>query len=653
MKTINKYLLLLAVAVFAFTACEQEKKREPSPAGNPNAVAFAKSAYSAEINPSKAELAYEIKVVRSNVEAELTVNIASEGDIDVIKVPATVAFAKGEGEKILKLTFPTAEVDSTYAVLLSIGKDNQSPYTDGASECTFEVTIAAWEPAATQAIIFDGIVNVFYSTGTPGWYVSYLEKTNADGSFDIRLLNPYTVLPDYKDGDYDSPIADQFDLYKGFPYNYPEDVDSKGTYNMDIHVDANDSATFSTFKMGMAWSYGDFYGAHAASRGMGVYDKEANTITFPGGTVACAMAGYKDGAFYLGTEDLVIYLDAKAYQNDHLSIADYNDPSIEWEEVESVVNQFESSIFSFINEEQKLFKAVDQYPGNPKSPFINLYSLKDAYVKGANIAFYWDGEDTDTLDIPIPQNTKISFMGQELIILEAEGTVATIDVKGTKVKVFTFDFYIVTDKGNEVGEFTETFSIADEAIVFAKEDFIGNFTMAGYSQFTGDAETVDVTIAEEEGELVLHGIKYCSGLVADFNAETGTLSIAPQVQDSVYGAYDIAFYTTTADGVSTKAALEFGYGLTGVAKLTASSEADGYLVRSEAAGGWLAGHYDLSLTPAAPAPSAPAKAPAINGAFDLTKRAFKAANTPSVSHLSFKGKYQSKARTFKGSATAL
>lgn len=638
MKKLNKYLLLLAAAVFTLTACEKETKRDPSPAGNPNAVAFAQSAISVEINPAKAALAYDIKVTRTNTEAELTVNIASEGDIDVVKVPATVAFAKGEGEKIIKLTFPTAQVDSSYSVLLSIGEENQSPYTAGVSECLFQVTIAAWEPAATQAIVFDGIVNVFYATGNPGWYVSYLRKDNTDGSFDIRLLNPYTVLPDYRDGNVDDPIQDQFGLYKGFPSNYPEDVDSKGTYNMDIHVDANDSASFGVFDMGMAWSYGEFFGAHAASRGMGVYDKTANTITFFGGTVACGMSNYNDGAFYLGTEDLVIYLDAQAYQNDHLSIADYNDPSIKWEEVESVVNLFESTIFKFNNDEQKLYKAVDQYPGNPKSPFINLYGLKDVYSDGAVLAFYWDGED-GTILIPEEQDMKISFMKQELIIAEGTGTVATSDVKGTAVKVFSFDLTIISDKGNLVGEFTETFSMANEAIVFSKEDFIGNFTLAGNSQFTGAAETVDVSIAEEEGKLVLHGIKYCSGLECGFDDETGILSIVPQDQDSIASTYDIAFYTTTAEGVSTKAALEFGFGLDGIAKLTATSEADGYLVRSEAAGGWLEGHYDLTLTPAAPA-AMPAWNPAINGTFNLMNRTFKAANVPSVEHLSFKGNYR-------------
>jgi len=651
MKTINKFLLLLAATVFTLTACEKSAEREPSPAGNPKAIAFESGNIYVEINPAKAALAYEIKVARSSSEAELSATLKVEGDVDVINVPTTVTFAAGVNEAVVKLTFPEAQVDSTYSVVLSVDSVNLSPYTDGNTTCKFTVAIAAWESAATQAIIFDGIVNVFYGTGNPGWYVNYLRKDNVDGSFDIRLINPYTVLPDYRDGNVDDPIADQFNLYKGFPYNYPEDVDSKGSYNMDIHVAADGTATFDKFAMGMTWSYGAFSGAHAASVALGEYDATLKCITFAGGSVACSMSDYNEGAFYFGTEPLIVYLDATAYQNDHLSITDFNDPSIEWEEVESVVNQFESTIFNFVNEEQKLYKAVDQYPENPKSPFLNLYCLKDVYSEGANLAFYWDGED-GAIQIPSEQDMKISFMKQELIIAAGTGTVTTVDVKGTAVKVFSFDLTIVSDQGNLVGEFTETFSLANEAIVFEKSDFIGSFTMAGYSQFTGEAETVDVTIAEEEGELVLHGITYCSGLVAEFDDATGTLSIAPQVQDSIYGAYDIAFYTTVGNNASVEAALEFAFSLSGVAKLTATSEADGYLVRSEAAGGWLAGHYDLTLTPAAPA-AAPAKMPAINGAFDLKNRAFKAANTPSVEHLTIKGKYHMSAKTLKGEPMAL
>ena len=641
MKTISKYLFILAAAVFTFTACEKQTEREPSPAGNPNAISFEAGSIFKEINPAKAALEYEIKVARTSSEAEMTANIKVEGDKDIINVPTSVKFAAGSNETVIKLTFPNAQVDSTYSVVLSVDSVNKSPYIEGNTSCKFTVTIAAWEPANTKAIVFDGLVISFFGVDKVGWYVDYLRKDNPDGSFDIRLLNPYSTV---------ATFTDQFDLSDAYPYNEAGDV-SDGTFNWDVHVAADGTASFDEFEMGMNYGYGMFSAQFYDPEVPGsVYDAATNTITFPAKSSAVFMADYGGR---LTSESIIIYLDATAYQNDHLSISDFNDPSIEWEEQESVVNLFESTIFNFNNDEQKLYKAVNPLEDNPKSPYLNLYCLKDVYVDGGNLAFYWDGEDGE-LNIPTPQDTKMSFLKQELIIVEAAGQVATANVKGTDVKVFTFQLHIVSETGNELGVFTETFSLANEPIVFAKEDFIGNFTLAGYSQFDGSAESLAVEIAAEDGKLVLHGIDYCSGLVGEFDAETGTLSIAPQAQDSLYGAYDIAFYTTTADGVSTEAALEFGFGLSGIAKLTASSEADGYLVRSEAAGGWLAGLYDLSLTPAAPA-AAPAKAPAANdlrAVRALKNRAFKAANAPAVDHLKFNGKYH-RQRTLKANASSL
>ncbi|MBQ3633793.1 MAG: hypothetical protein IJP45_03175 [Paludibacteraceae bacterium] len=643
MKTVNKYLFLLAAAVFGLTACEKQVERDESPAGNPNAVAFSQSKVSEEFNPSKVALEYEIKVGRSVADSALTVNFDVEGDVDVIKVPTSVSFAAGEKEVPLKLTFPTAEVDSTYSIVLKVQEANESPYTSGATTFEFTAIIAAWEPAATNAIVFDGIVNVFYSTGTPGWYVPYLRKDNSDGSFDIRLLNPYTVLPDYLDGDYDSPIEDQFGLYKGFPYNYPEDVDSKGTYNMDIHVLADKSATFDQFDLGMSWTYGEFYGAHAADNGLGVYDEATNTITFPGGSVACAMANYKSGSFYLGETDFVIYLDAQAYQNDHLSISDFNASDIEWVEQESTINTFESTIFNFTNEDQKLFKAVDPYPENPKSPFINLWSLRNAYAAGGNLAFYWDGEDGD-LVIPTPQNTKLSFMQQDLLIVEAAGQVVTTQVKGTDVKIFTFDIVVASTQGNLVGEFVETFTMAQEAVIFDKADFVGSFAMAGYSPFDGSEDVRNVEIKAEGEELIILGFDYCDTIKTSFDAESGVLTIAPQALPGVFtykeADYDLALYTMLANGsTSTSATIDLAFKLDGAIHLTKTTAAVGFLVRAENLG-WLDGIYDFVLTVAEPvAPeAAPFRAPAIRNSVNMKHTV--SGSKPSVSNISFKGKYR-------------
>jgi len=635
MKKFSKYLFILAAAVFTFTACEKQTEREPSPAGNPNAISFEAGNIFKEINPAKAALEYEIKVARTSSEAEMTANIKVEGDKDIINVPTSVKFAAGSNETVIKLTFPNAQVDSTYSVVLSVDSVNKSPYIEGNTSCKFTVTIAAWEPAKTKAIVFDGLVISFFGVDKVGWYVDYLRKDNPDGSFDIRLLNPYSTV---------ATFTDQFDLSDAYPYNEAGDV-IKGTFNWDVHVAADGTASFDEFEMGMDYGHGMFSARfYDPSVPGSVYDAATNTITFPAKSSAVFMADYGGT---LTKESIIIYLDATAYQNDHLSIADYNDPSIEWEEIESAVNQFESTIFSFLNEEQKLYKAVDQYPGNPKSPFINLYCLKDVYAEGGNLAFYWDGEDGE-LNIPTPQDTKLSFMKQELLILEAAGQVATTKVKDTDVKVFSFDLLVVSEMGNEIGEFIETFTMANDEIAFDKSDFIGNFTLNGLSPFDGSAVSFPVEVKAEGEDLILLGVADADTIWASFDADTKAMFIAPQALSNTIAYkgtdYPATLFTMDASGnSSTEAAMKFIKKLNGNTVLAADAEAIGYLIRLGDLG-WWDGLYDLSFTSAAAAP-APAKAPAANG-LKQTIQKIEYTNAPSVNNLSFKGKYH-RQRTMK------
>ena len=639
MKTINKIMLLLAAAVFTFTACEQETKRDPSPVAPADAAAFKLSAVEVDINPMKSELAYDVAVVRSNTAEELTVTIeVVEGDADVINVPATASFAKEVAETSLKLTFPTAQLDSTYSIVIAIKNENQSPYIDGASTFSFTVNIASWEAAAAPAIFVDGVVCSPFGLDPIAWYVQYQEKSNSDGSKDFRFINPYR-----ENKGSDEP--DNFGVYSWFAYNSGETVDKSKDYNFEIHVNADNTATFAMTYLGPDYGYGpaliwmlaDFYAQRQgtdqdyAQYGIGVYDPTDESITFPAGSYLWYFDGYGGN---LASLPEIIYLNSKAYQDDHLSIADYNDPSIEWEEVESVVNLFESTIFNFSDDTQKLYKAVDQYEGNPKSPFINLYGLKDVYAEGEVLAFYWDGED-GAIQIPSEQDMLLSFMKQNLIIAEGTGSVATSDVKGTAVKVFSFDLVIVTDQGNEVGEFIETFSMADEAIVFSKEDFIGNFVLGGVDPWKGTALAEAIEIKEENDQLFILGVTYADSIFCDFDAETGVLSIAPQELDTVYGAYDISLVTDSEDDEAT---IDLAFGLTGVAKVTSTSEATGFYLVSNVAGGAVSGMLNLTLTPSA-APAAPAKAPAINGGREFKKTVVRH-NVPSVEHLTIKGKYQ-------------
>ena len=628
MKKLNKYMLILAAAVFTFTACEKNTEREPSPVfEGASSVFFPISAESEELEPTAA-LEHEIAICRDtlNDQAISVKLIVTENTNDIFEVPATVDFAAGQRETSFKVKFPNAEVDGTYTITIEADPSVSNPYITLKPVYSYTVNIAKWDVVTDKkAIVFDGITNVFYGVGVNGWYVPYARKDNADGSFDIRLLNPYTILPEYRDGNVDDPVADEFGLYGGYPFNYPEDVDSEGTYNMTIHVSAKGQATFDQFALGMIWSYGMFYAAHATSNGYGAFDKADQSITFPGGTVACAMANYKDGAFYTGSDDLIIYLDDALWKDINSVISvdgledGFNDASIEWEAVEAQLSTLVSNIQPGLID-LAIESAIDPNPEDkqgPGSDFYNLFRLKDVYAEGFGLAFYWD-QEKGKLSLPVAlQPTGLSFANKQIFVgpsSENESYVESVQLQGKDALLFHFFLQVQTLDGGNLGEYEEVFYFCTEKIVWGEKasDFVGTYKLTGPSQFSGEPDAdVDVEIVEAEGQLFLLGIKYCSGLALSFDEENKTLALAPQEQDSLYGQYDITFYTTTIEGdVSVEEPIILAMGFGGIISIDDSSLADGFLVRSEAAGGWLDGYWGFKLTPSAPA-AAPAKNPAI------------------------------------------
>ena len=626
MKKISKYLLLLATVVFTFAACEDDIKRDPSPTFDGTAVFFPVSAESEELEPT-ATLAHAITIARdTNNNEALTVKlVVKQNTSKIFTVPETVVFAAGQRETKIEVLFPQAQVDSTYTLALEVELDNANPYLIAKPNYSYTVNIAKWDiVVGKQAIVFDGLVNAFYGTGNPGWYVSYARKNNADGSFDIRLFNPYTVLPEYEiiggAPDYDKPIADDFGLYKGFPYNYPEDVDSEGTYNWTIHVAKNGKATFDNFAMGMTWSYGAFSARYYDPTIPGVFLADDQSITFPKGSSACFMEDYGGR---LTSEDIVIFLDDALWKdiNSVIRVADledgFNDASISWNEVPAKLSTIESTVKPGLIE-TTLENAIDPNPEDkqgPGSDFYNLYRLTNVYTEGFCLAFYWDTIKSK-ISLPLDlQPTGMVFAGKEIFVgpsAENESFVEETEFVGKPGLKFHFFLQVQTADGGNLGEFEEVYYFSNEDIIWGEkaEDFAGTYKMTGPSQFDGEAPAdVDVEIVFEDEKLFLTGLQYASPIAIEFDDATKVISIAPQELDSLYGKYDITLYTTDAEGVSESARMQFAMGFGGTIKMTDDSEADGYLLRSEAAGGWLDGYYNLAFTPIAPADGAPAKAP--------------------------------------------
>jgi hypothetical protein len=632
MKRINKYFMLFAAVAFMFTACEKEIVRDPSPVAPSDAISFAQGSKVFEINPNKQALELDVEILRGNsAEAqEVVINIDSADN--VFSIPEKVSFAAGESSAKLHITFPKAEVGNTYTFALSISEDKQSSYLSGATTFAGTVSIAEWEQASAKAVLFDGIVITYFGVDYVGWYVNYQFKNNADGSRDIRLLNPYGGV---------ATDEDDFGIFDAYPYNEAGNL-LDGSFPWDIHINADNTVSYTRVEFGIDYGYGTFFSRMLSDAdgnpAYGTFDPETNSITFAAGSVSSGMGESYER--YSG-EDIVIYLDDQQYRDANLSVGDFNSSSIKWNEVETAVNIFSSELFNFESENQKLFTAEDAYAGNPNSPFINLYSLKDLYSQGTNLAFYWDKE-TNEISVPAGQFTGLTVAGKKIVIAEAEGIVSVDNVKGTDVTTLTFNIVVASESGDLVGEFTETFTFASQPIVFEKADFLGSFNLNGYDLWKGALTPQPVEIVEDGDNLLVLGVNLADTLVAGFDATTGVMTIAPQAVDSIpYNGtmLDGNFFTVAGGSFSSKATLSFAFKLNGLLALTNDSEATGYAIYTTMGGGAFDGYDGLWF-------ERPSEEEVVEGArrrnmqmrTDAVKSAKVKGNKPSVENIKFTNK---------------
>lgn len=616
MKNVSKYLMMLAVVALGFTACEDEIKRDSSPEfDGKKAVFFPMSEESVEIDPKDA-FERKITIVRTAKDAETSIKLnVEENTQDVFVVPATVDFAKGEDTVSFVIKFPKAQIDSTYNLFITLDDGISSPYREELPSYALTINVAKWDDVNTMAVFFDGFTNAIYAVGHPGWYAKYQRKNNADGSFDIRLLNLYTVLPEYEEEggkpNYDKPIADKFGIYGGYPYNYPEDVDDKGTYNMVVHVAKDGSASFDDFAMGMIWSYGMFYGAYYADGGPGRYQPDDQIITFPAGSAFISAANLTN--WYDSDEDVVIYLDSAIYKDIHSAITvaglkgGFNDESLEWKampgNLQTVVSAVESDTW-----DAQLLNSIDPNPKDKQgegSDFFNLYMLADMYAPGYGLAFYWD-----TIKGKISMPVALQPMGQKFASkpmfvgpsAENESYVEEIELKGDKVNVFHLFLQVQTKDGGNLGEYEEVFYLGPNAVIWEESDYIGQFIMTGKSLFGLPDLEEEVVIAKKGNDMYMIGVPYCDTLWLDFDAKSGVLSLNSQEVDSVTipedGTYDITLYVIDKTAADTPSPIEWAFGLDGVMKYTETSVGFGYYLWSEKAQEYFDGYYKLQMVPA-------------------------------------------------------
>lgn len=604
----NKYLLGILAVLFAITSLYSCKDDGPiyEPAekldGTTQGVFFPSTNQAVfELEPTE-PTQITLTIARASttgaIDVPITVYLNTD---DVFNAPSTVSFADGEAEKDFTVSFPNALEGKTYELRLSVqGEEFVNTYGSAAPYVATQVTRIKWTPTAEPLIYIDGTFATLFGVSLFPMYVE-AERAEVTGMVRYRMKNAYKVPSG--DGE---PDADG--IYDGYPYNAPGEFDESNDYISIIEIDNATKEVFMyAHDIGVDWGYG------MISIGSVYRNLSENKTTYPLGKIAgdvitfgpsslyFSMAGYQDGGKYPANNPTVIYLTKDAFFAANMKIEDFND--LEYVEIEGEVGEYESVAFNS-SWNQSLSKAVDVDPENEDSEYKDLYYLSNLYANGYGVAFYYN-EEEDKLKVVENQEIGVQVFGKELYVSQSDEVKSTVEVNAKGVTVYTLGLMFHFEDGTIVGDFAEKFYYSKEPAIYEKADFLGAFNMTGPSQFSGEPSAdFEVTIAEGESadQLIITGIDYAEEVIAGFDAATNTLSIAPQtLADFVTSSaiYDMTLYTTTLAGdVSTTASIDLTFNMQGSLVIKPSSEADGYLIRSEVLGGWVDGYYGIEFSPA-------------------------------------------------------
>ena len=595
----------------AFIGCSEDDLIEPTPspeipAGNQGVYfpASNKSAF-AILTEDPAEI--EITIARNASEGAVDVPLTQEvNDDNIFVVPATVSFAAGEKETTFKVTFPNAAIDKAYNLKLNVeGEQYVNPYQEGLPHLVTKVTVSepedwVWETLTEPMIYIDGAFTAWFGVGQEPMYV-YGEKGTLGDVTRYKLKNVYKV-----------PVvgADADGIYDGYPENDPGDFDESKDYFTTIEIGGSRGTAKEVYmdvhEIGVVWGYG----MHSIGSVFGNLTSGGEPVSkddYPLGILEDGIITFPANSLYLNlpTEGIgiaakptTIYLSKEIYDADNMAIKDFND--LEYELIEGEEGTFASNAFSD-SWSQSIAKAIDIDEENPGSAFKNLFFLADLYADGKGVAFYYDEESGE---VTIPENQPIgaTVFGQDLYVSASEKNKSSVEVKENGLTEYTLGMIFHYKDGTIVGDFAERYLYSEDAITYEMTDYIGNFTMTGFSLFQGEEDAVmNVKIAkgENDNELLITGIDLAEEVVATFDPSTSFISIEPQTLAD-YGNFDITLLTVTLEGgsldITDEAIIDLQRNIVGDVVLTPYSAAVGYVLESQVAGGYVDGYYNIEFT---------------------------------------------------------
>jgi hypothetical protein len=602
------YIFAIIFILFGFVACTEdlpERGNSPVMPENCQGVFFpATNMTTVELDPLEPK-EMTISISRVNyanaIEVPLTVAVNTE---NIFEVPQKVAFAAGEETTQFVVKFPNADVGVTYQLSLIVkGDEFANEYFGKDAYVNTNVTRVQWEAFAGPIVM----INAFWSQ--PPHYIPKAEIAAGSGNIAnmIRLTNPFPTggAPSSE------PTPDEYGIYNGVPDIWEDEI-VRDNVQIVITVDKADKALLIRGGIGAMWYDVEMEISMNGSAASGKANRDEKgkivSIEFPEKDLFIVANSSNQGWSSGGI--LKIYLSFDEYLKDNMKIDDFNEP--EYEDIIGAVSEFESKAYGE-SWDQSFAKAIDIDSENEKSEYKNLYYLADLYAEDFGLAFYYDGK---VISIPANQPTGRNILHNDIFVSKSSDIASGVTTTSKGVTVYTLGLKFHFKDGTVLGEFAEVFYFSEEPVSYAITDFYGKYKLTAPSQFSGEpAANMNVTIAAgtAENTFVITGIDWAEAVEATFDVATSTLSIEPQtLPDYTYQGVprDMTLYTTTADGdVGATAIMDFKFNMSGKLLMTSTSEADGYLIRSESLGGWVDGYYDIVFTPSAASPT-PAKAKA-------------------------------------------
>ncbi len=226
------------------------------------------------------------------------------------------------------------------------------PY--GSQTFTYQIIVNEpdeWDEAEIRTGIFvDQTVGPAFGIGVNAWYVEFQTVENPDGSWRLRMLNPYAS--------YASGPADADGIYDGNPWTEEGDVDTSKDYNFVLNISPDGEVRFPDLRTYLGIGWGDYteqcfvdYAAGTGAAGTyGRYEKENGKIVFDA----------QDNSMLFGTgseiysiqANFVFYLSKAAYLADQVEV-----------------------------EEEPVDADVNTYVGNWKLQGRDLFSIAGAEAK--------------------------------------------------------------------------------------------------------------------------------------------------------------------------------------------------------------------------------------------------------------------------------